>query len=311
MIKGDGPCNRQRMAHRAGPTRTAPGSGRPPRRSAAAPSGRRGGAEASRRAQRAGERLAAVGGVRPAPARAVPRHVGSLHAPDAEMALRNARDLYTRRQEGVSIWVVPAAGSPRPAPTRRTPSSTRPPTRSTGTPPSTTCPRGSSTCEPTPLMSDYVLGSPTTRWSPRSGWAGGSAGAPQLEEDVALANIGLDQLGQARALLAYLRGGRGDGRDEDDLAYLRDEREFRNVQLVELRPGDFGVAMARLLLLPPSRLSCTPRSRLHRRASPGSPARPSRRSPTTSTTPTGSCGSATAPTSRTAGCRPRSTPVWP
>ncbi|HEY3504861.1 MAG TPA: 1,2-phenylacetyl-CoA epoxidase subunit PaaB [Actinocatenispora sp.] len=36
-------------------------------------------------------------------------HVGSLHAPDAEMALRNARDLYTRRQEGVSIWVVPAA----------------------------------------------------------------------------------------------------------------------------------------------------------------------------------------------------------
>lgn len=36
-------------------------------------------------------------------------HVGSLHAPDAQMALRNARDLYTRRQEGVSIWVVPAA----------------------------------------------------------------------------------------------------------------------------------------------------------------------------------------------------------
>ena len=36
-------------------------------------------------------------------------HVGSLHAPDAEMALRNARDLYTRRSEGVSIWVVPSA----------------------------------------------------------------------------------------------------------------------------------------------------------------------------------------------------------
>lgn len=36
-------------------------------------------------------------------------HVGSLHAPDAAMALRNARDVYTRRQEGVSIWVVPAA----------------------------------------------------------------------------------------------------------------------------------------------------------------------------------------------------------
>jgi ring-1,2-phenylacetyl-CoA epoxidase subunit PaaB len=36
-------------------------------------------------------------------------HVGSLHAPDARLALRNARDLYTRRQEGVSIWVVPAS----------------------------------------------------------------------------------------------------------------------------------------------------------------------------------------------------------
>ncbi|MDP9221679.1 MAG: 1,2-phenylacetyl-CoA epoxidase subunit B [Actinomycetota bacterium] len=35
-------------------------------------------------------------------------HAGSLHAPDAELALRNARDLYTRREEGVSIWVVPA-----------------------------------------------------------------------------------------------------------------------------------------------------------------------------------------------------------
>ncbi len=37
------------------------------------------------------------------------RHVGSLHAPDAEMAVKNARDVYTRRKEGVSIWVVPSA----------------------------------------------------------------------------------------------------------------------------------------------------------------------------------------------------------
>ena len=35
-------------------------------------------------------------------------HVGSLHAPDAKMALHNARDLYTRRQEGVSLWVIPS-----------------------------------------------------------------------------------------------------------------------------------------------------------------------------------------------------------
>jgi len=36
------------------------------------------------------------------------RHVGSLHAPDAELAINNARDVYTRRSEGVSLWVVPA-----------------------------------------------------------------------------------------------------------------------------------------------------------------------------------------------------------
>ena len=61
-------------------------------------------------------------------------HAGSLHAPDAEMALRNARDIYTRRQEGVSIWVVEAErASPPAARTRRTRSSSPPATRSTGT----------------------------------------------------------------------------------------------------------------------------------------------------------------------------------
>ncbi|TCC16892.1 1,2-phenylacetyl-CoA epoxidase subunit PaaC [Kribbella speibonae] len=71
------------------------------------------------------------------------------------------------------------------------------------------------------------------------------AAAPQLEEDVALGNIALDQLGQARSLLQY--AGSLDGRTEDDLAYFRDEREFLNVQLCELPNGDFGFAMARLL----------------------------------------------------------------
>lgn len=46
-------------------------------------------------------------------------HAGSLHAPDADMALRNARDLYTRRQEGVSIWVVPADGITASSPDER------------------------------------------------------------------------------------------------------------------------------------------------------------------------------------------------
>lgn len=73
--------------------------------------------------------------------------------------------------------------------------------------------------------------------------------APQLEEDVALANIGLDQLGQARALLSHAGALEGAGRSEDDLAYLRDERDFRNVHLVERAQTDFGVAMARLLVV--------------------------------------------------------------
>jgi ring-1,2-phenylacetyl-CoA epoxidase subunit PaaC len=72
--------------------------------------------------------------------------------------------------------------------------------------------------------------------------------APQLEEDVALANIGLDLLGQARSLLTYAAQVEGADRDEDDLAYLRDERDFLNVQLVELENGDFAVSMARLLV---------------------------------------------------------------
>jgi ring-1,2-phenylacetyl-CoA epoxidase subunit PaaC len=71
------------------------------------------------------------------------------------------------------------------------------------------------------------------------------AAAPQLEEDVALGNIALDQLGQARSLLQY--AGSLDGRTEDDLAYFRDEREFLNLQLCELPNGDFAFAMARLL----------------------------------------------------------------
>lgn len=71
--------------------------------------------------------------------------------------------------------------------------------------------------------------------------------APQIEEDMALGNVGLDLLGQARALLTRAGELEGAGRDEDDLAYLRDEREFRNVHLVEQPRGDFGQEMARML----------------------------------------------------------------
>lgn len=72
--------------------------------------------------------------------------------------------------------------------------------------------------------------------------------APEIEEDIALANIALDLLGQARLLLAYAGEVEGAGRDEDDLAYLRDERAFLNAQLVEQPNGDFAVTIVRQLL---------------------------------------------------------------
>lgn len=75
------------------------------------------------------------------------------------------------------------------------------------------------------------------------------AAAPELEEDVALANIALDQLGQARSLLNRAGELEGAGRDEDDLAYLRDERDFHNAQIVELPNGDFAFTIARMLIV--------------------------------------------------------------
>ena len=72
--------------------------------------------------------------------------------------------------------------------------------------------------------------------------------APQIEEDIALGNIALDLIGQARTLLTLAGEAEGAGRDEDDLAYLRDDRDFRNVQLVEIPNGDFAVTMARQLV---------------------------------------------------------------
>jgi len=71
---------------------------------------------------------------------------------------------------------------------------------------------------------------------------------PILEEDIAMANISLDLLGQATMFLKLASQVEGQGRDEDALAFWRDEREFRNAELVELPRGDFGVTMVRQLL---------------------------------------------------------------
>jgi ring-1,2-phenylacetyl-CoA epoxidase subunit PaaC len=70
--------------------------------------------------------------------------------------------------------------------------------------------------------------------------------APALEEELALANIALDLIGQARSLFSY--AGTLTGHTEDELAYLRDGPAWRNCLLVELPNGDFAVTIERLLL---------------------------------------------------------------
>jgi ring-1,2-phenylacetyl-CoA epoxidase subunit PaaC len=82
-----------------------------------------------------------------------------------------------------------------------------------------------------------ILGHRLSEWSGK---------APTLEEDLALSNIALDLIGQARALYQY--AGELTGQAEDELAYLRDERAYRNLLLVEQPNGDFSVTIARQLL---------------------------------------------------------------
>ncbi len=72
--------------------------------------------------------------------------------------------------------------------------------------------------------------------------------APELEEETALANIALDLLGQARLLLSRAGHLEGAGRDEDRLAFFRDEHELRNVRLVESQDRDFAHLVSRLFL---------------------------------------------------------------
>jgi ring-1,2-phenylacetyl-CoA epoxidase subunit PaaC len=79
--------------------------------------------------------------------------------------------------------------------------------------------------------------------------------APELEEETALANIALDLLGQARMLLARAGRADGSGRDEDMLAFGRDEGEFRNVRLVERLDADFAELTGRLLVFSAWRLA--------------------------------------------------------
>jgi ring-1,2-phenylacetyl-CoA epoxidase subunit PaaC len=84
-----------------------------------------------------------------------------------------------------------------------------------------------------------VLGHRLSEWSGR---------APTLEEDIALSNLGLDLIGQARMLYDLAGRAEGKGRSEDDLAYLRGDRDYLNLLLVEQPNGDFAMTMVRHLL---------------------------------------------------------------
>src|SRR5215469_11685656 len=87
------------------------------------------------------------------------------------------------------------------------------------------------------------------------------ARAPELEEETALANIALDLLGQARLLLSRAGAADGSGRGEDDYAFGRVEREFRNVRLAEVADADFGGLVVRLLVFSTWRLALLARLR--------------------------------------------------
>jgi ring-1,2-phenylacetyl-CoA epoxidase subunit PaaC len=79
--------------------------------------------------------------------------------------------------------------------------------------------------------------------------------APELEDELAIANIGLDLLGQGRLLLSRAGQVEGAGRDEDAFAYLRGAGEFRNVGLVEREDDDFAQLVGRLLFFATGRLA--------------------------------------------------------
>ena len=84
-----------------------------------------------------------------------------------------------------------------------------------------------------------VLGHRLSEWCGR---------APTPEEDIALANMGLDLLGQARSLFAHAGENEGAGHDEDQFAYLRDPPQYRNLLLLEQPNGDFAQTIVRQFL---------------------------------------------------------------
>ncbi len=120
-------------------------------------------------------------------------------------------------------------------------SETTAPAPSPGRAPDTSAPKGDE------LTAAYLLGLADDALVYAQRLAEWLTNAPQIEEDMALANISLDLLGQARGLYPHIGELDGTGRSEDDFAMFRDERQWHNVHLVEQPRGDYAVETARLL----------------------------------------------------------------
>ena len=229
-------------------------------------------------------------------------HCGSVHAVDAEQALQNARDVYARRSEGITCGWCRRSGSRRRRLKTSDRSSIRRTTRPTGIRSSI---RRRAACEVYDCRRDAYRDSAQCRIAQRSApassnrtqrvpseyllrlgddrlilghrlseWCGHG---PILEEDIALANIALDLIGQANLLLELAGKEEGQGRTADALAYFREGVEFRNALIMELPRGDFGFTIG--AAVPRFRLRrAAPRAAAVVEAAPTSPASPRRRS---------------------------------
>ncbi len=85
-----------------------------------------------------------------------------------------------------------------------------------------------------------ILGHRLSEWT---------SNGPFLEEDIAMGNVALDYVGRARMFYTYAAELAGNGKTEDDFAYLRDERQFQNYLLLELPRGDFAFTIVRQLFV--------------------------------------------------------------
>ena len=241
-------------------------------------------------------RMADVGGVRPGPARGIPcPHRQPPCSRRREPPSRTPGTSTPGRGEGVSVWVVPSSrdsllrarrrGRLRRCQREDVPDGDRP-TRS---------PTKWGRCDAVQYQvpstksatrSPCSSAMPTTTWSLPSVSGDWISRGPELEEDIALGNIALDHLGVARALYTLAGAVEGLGRDEDDLAMFRSEREYLNLLLVEQPNGDFAHTMVRQFLFDGYQLQLWEDLSGSRRRSSwrGSPAAPSRRPDITSGT---------------------------